>query len=193
MERHCRFCLDNYTKDYDRFLSPCDCKGSSQYIHESCLRKWALIDPQENAHICPVCEAEYTVDIMEPLEKIPEGDKLGLAILEYIGLIGFLSNYGTFILNYRGQEVPILHIKISHFCVQVLYFLSLNENIRIKNVPRYLSRARVSFIPPLLFAYVYLFYRIAFLNDITLCLMIHLPMKYFWLEHLRVLRRINST
>jgi hypothetical protein len=45
-ERRCRFCLYGVQTDDDdpsikeELIAPCDCSGSSKWIHRSCLRKW---------------------------------------------------------------------------------------------------------------------------------------------------------
>ena len=36
-EEFCRFCLMGPKAD---LVSPCECKGSSQYVHLQCLRQW---------------------------------------------------------------------------------------------------------------------------------------------------------
>ena len=42
-KRHCRICFseetNSLTEDF-KFITPCKCKGTSQFIHVSCLKEW---------------------------------------------------------------------------------------------------------------------------------------------------------
>ena len=36
--RSCRICFDN--ENQENLISPCGCKGSSEFIHKDCLNTW---------------------------------------------------------------------------------------------------------------------------------------------------------
>ena len=72
----CRFCYEQETeenteasnpfgiiskekKQINPLLSPCDCKGSIQYIHKQCLKKWVNKSHQTNIK-CSICKSDYT-------------------------------------------------------------------------------------------------------------------------------------
>lgn len=83
--RQCRICLDTVQPTFDvpsehlpgfmqtasnvkyedengRLLRPCSCKGSSKYVHESCLQDWRHADPsygRRNYYQCPTCGFKY--------------------------------------------------------------------------------------------------------------------------------------
>ena len=63
MERQCRFCLETHGE----MVAPCDCKGSSQWVHVSCLSTWRLTNRRARKR-CNVCKAVWTV----PAPKIEE-------------------------------------------------------------------------------------------------------------------------
>lgn len=44
-------------------ISPCLCKGSSEYVHESCLTKWRLMNfsREDRRDICTVCLTPYAI------------------------------------------------------------------------------------------------------------------------------------
>lgn len=55
----CRICFDSNSAN-SPLISPCNCKGSSQYIHENCLIQW--IASQSINHLkrtCEICKADY--------------------------------------------------------------------------------------------------------------------------------------
>lgn len=36
----CRICMNE--EETSRYISPCLCKGTSEYVHEECLKMWIL-------------------------------------------------------------------------------------------------------------------------------------------------------
>lgn len=53
----CRICLENIPEN---LISPCNCKGTSAYIHESCLKKWIMLNYKSNSDLkCEICGHEY--------------------------------------------------------------------------------------------------------------------------------------
>lgn len=60
--KHCRVCFEN-DQDRSSLISPCDCRGSSLYIHEHCLDQWQETALQSNlpdrATTCPICKCKY--------------------------------------------------------------------------------------------------------------------------------------
>ena len=41
-EKTCKICLLDSFDEENPFISPCECKGSMEYIHYICLKKWIL-------------------------------------------------------------------------------------------------------------------------------------------------------
>lgn len=71
----CRFCLDSKPPsgsegDERRLVAPCDCKGTSKFVHIACLKRWdqelrssASADVvAQRAGKCPVCNSHLVVD-----------------------------------------------------------------------------------------------------------------------------------
>ena len=57
-ERQCRIC---HTGGSGLF-SPCMCKGSHQWVHESCLQEWRVKSSRADSyHTCELCQYQYTV------------------------------------------------------------------------------------------------------------------------------------
>jgi hypothetical protein len=56
-----------YESDDGRLIRPCRCKGSSKYVHESCLQAWRHADPaygRRNFWQCPTCGFRYRLERM---------------------------------------------------------------------------------------------------------------------------------
>ena len=106
----CRFCLYSYddtTNDY--LISPCACRGSIQYVHISCLKKWRLGTlNEEYRQICNMCRNIYTLPRKWCLEKIPLNNGF-LHILENGIIVNLFSFYIYFILITR--IIPFLKRK----------------------------------------------------------------------------------
>lgn len=54
----CRICLDESVNRFD-FIAPCNCKGSSQYVHRDCLDKWRSAREDKAFSKCTECLREY--------------------------------------------------------------------------------------------------------------------------------------
>ncbi|KAJ5541893.1 hypothetical protein N7535_004312 [Penicillium sp. DV-2018c] len=60
-----RVVYESSDPEYGRLLSPCQCRGSSRYVHEGCLQKWRHIDPKlgkRNFWECPTCGFQYRLE-----------------------------------------------------------------------------------------------------------------------------------
>ena len=64
----CRICFDIETID-DPFIAPCSCKGTSKYVHKSCLNSWRNFNRDSIAwRQCMECGTEYTLYHKYPME-----------------------------------------------------------------------------------------------------------------------------
>ena len=58
----------SYKSEEGRLIRPCKCKGSSRYVHESCLQEWRHADPdygKRNFWVCPTCGFRYRLERMQ--------------------------------------------------------------------------------------------------------------------------------
>jgi hypothetical protein len=75
-DRRCRICFDEQEEEDNKFISPCKCVGSQQFVHEKCLRSWQRSvqllrsnhpdqDSAEQRHVvCSVCRCPF--DVLPP-------------------------------------------------------------------------------------------------------------------------------
>ena len=52
----CRICFDNTDEE---LIKPCNCSGSMEWVHVSCLQKWIY---HKKDNICPVCKTEFNIE-----------------------------------------------------------------------------------------------------------------------------------
>lgn len=71
----CRICYE--TTNQNEMLHPCFCKGTSKYIHRTCLNQWRSLSPNPKAAThCSECQFEYRTQASTFVEK-PICEKLG--------------------------------------------------------------------------------------------------------------------
>ena len=57
----CCICLDE--EDHKDLISPCNCSGSTKYIHRDCLENWRSTNINEdNYKRCEICHFEYEIE-----------------------------------------------------------------------------------------------------------------------------------
>ncbi len=65
----CRICFD-IESETDPFISPCKCKGTSLYVHKSCLTTWRNFNRNADAwNRCMECGENYSFYHKYPIEK----------------------------------------------------------------------------------------------------------------------------
>lgn len=67
----CRICFDVETEK-NKFISPCRCSGTSQYVHMKCLNKWRRVNKGKDAYNqCMECKEYYIVKRKYRIEYYP--------------------------------------------------------------------------------------------------------------------------
>ena len=62
-DKVCRICFESETKE-DPIITPCNCRGSMQHIHEKCLKSWILAqNPDPKNFDCDVCKSPVKMEI----------------------------------------------------------------------------------------------------------------------------------
>ena len=122
----CRICLDE-----GDLIQPCDCTGTTAYVHEECLLKWLAVSDRKD---CEICKFEY--EIVEVIEKKKVCCKSKLfsntpdtsAAVILIGLFGlFIIMFST---TYWGTDAETIFIYGNLFQIIMLILLYPHINIR---------------------------------------------------------------
>jgi hypothetical protein len=116
----CRFCLLEENECDAPLIAPCRCKGSSKWVHRSCLDTWRSSGGIESFSNCATCSFEYVlIDISDPVaEETRQASMYRLALTR---------NTVTFVLS---VEVIVAFLYV------ILYF----GNIHISSI-RWLAEA----------------------------------------------------
>ena len=101
----CRICLE----DGD-LIQPCDCKGTSAYVHEKCLLKWLNVSDRTD---CEICKFEYDcVDVEEdkivycPTVRLSDSSDHSVVVI-VTGVMGFLvfMFFTTYMWGFSTEDV----------------------------------------------------------------------------------------
>jgi hypothetical protein len=151
-ENECRICFELETLD-DPFIYPCNCKGTSKYVHKSCLNSWRTLNTDNEAfNICMECRGEYDIINEFPKENIKLFFCCKKMIQSYCINYLISSTLGTFIWiiedynndyiflkfmsgNFENDTKLISIIKQDSIAPQIFYF---SFAIFIQNIVFYL-------------------------------------------------------
>lgn len=59
MKPFCRICLE---EDEENLISPCECKGSCEFVHQECLMEWISQDERTE---CEICKSEFKYTMVQ--------------------------------------------------------------------------------------------------------------------------------
>ena len=186
----CRFCPDI---DSLPMISPCKCRGSGQYIHLSCLRKWVIQGGQIHSErlLCSVCKSPF-VSLFDNLESIyPKG---GVAqFLLYNPLwIALFTHYCFLVYNIHDINRPFDRFKNAQIFINLVYFWLYLIYVRVKNIRLYSSLAMERR------SYIYILTHAAFLwcffidENVVMAIASNANLTVYWYEHNSLLHAVNT-
>lgn len=92
-ENECRICFEEETPE-NPFIWPCRCKGTSRYVHESCLDKWRYESVGTPAfEICMECRYKYKFQHQYPYEFHTQISINACVIMICINMLPLLFTY----------------------------------------------------------------------------------------------------
>ena len=98
VQAECRYCLE--TDLQENLLAPCICKGSFQYVHQSCLQKWYDACPDKGL-LCSACGTRLARSFSHELEGNP---------IQFPWVLSCLQN-------------PLVLVTYVHVCFFLMYLL----------------------------------------------------------------------
>jgi len=112
-KKECRICFDEGTDD-DPLISPCKCKGTSAYVHKSCLSNWRNFNRNSEAwNICMECHAEYIISRKYPIENFLYDTRYKLPVIYFSeSMFGFS---GGLLIWYIEYNTDYLAVKMLNF------------------------------------------------------------------------------
>ena len=113
----CRICLES--DEIGNLISPCNCRGSSQWVHTECLNEWrnTNINTRSNRQ-CEICLFNYIISSAERKETFI----ISIHDYKYPFFEFFLSMFITFIFgnliifidsNYDFQSIILFKLDTS--------------------------------------------------------------------------------
>lgn len=72
-EKFCRICLESDFSSENPLIAPCKCKGSSKYVHRSCLDTWRSTKRDTAWSKCTTCLHPYVILKKEPQSMTTAG------------------------------------------------------------------------------------------------------------------------
>ena len=124
----CRICLDE-----GDLIQPCNCTGTTAFVHEECLLKWLAIS---NRRDCEICKFEYEIVEVEEKKKVccttqifSERSDTTAAVLT-VGLIGHFII--MFMTTYWGTSTESIFIYGN--LLQVIMLILLQPHIHVREV-----------------------------------------------------------
>jgi hypothetical protein len=188
----CRFCLAD--EKPQNLIAPCICKGSLQYVHETCLQEWYKVEPERGLS-CAVCKEPLARRFLHAAEKmlddpfvrfIFESNPVVIILICHMGYFFSLPFIIIFIDNNIVQQYTLyqyaFHILYLH------YFLRLFGQVHDKATygRHWLQSMRVA----LPFLNLYLFMTISttyFFGGFGANLCLHMMVR----EHFVILKEMN--
>lgn len=91
VDSFCKICLETHSDhEMDFLISPCNCKGSMQYVHRECLRRWRYFKRnQKLINSCDQCTHEY--EVVD--EFIPRGNLVSFLSIVFLILSIYSIHY----------------------------------------------------------------------------------------------------
>ena len=118
----CRFCLGTNQSQKNPLISPCQCKGSMEFVHFKCLNRWRHVDIGRNGLTCSLCMTNYTLPRLHEYEIAPVPNTCSLYILHYPGLSLSLYHYIFIIL--LSSKTPNQNFEITDLMKSIACFPS---------------------------------------------------------------------
>ena len=155
----CRICLDE--DNLENLIQPCNCTGSTAFVHEECLLKWLTVS---NRTDCEICKFQYDTEEIEEKKitwrpKFRFSDSVNSdALIIAMGVFGHFSiMYFSSLWGASTGDIFIYGNISQGFCILLFH--------------PYVNPREVLF-----------FWKICSLVSLSLASMIQGGLNYFWCE-----------
>lgn len=158
----CRICFDKETPD-NPLISPCSCKGTSLYIHKSCLNDWRHFNVDGEAwRKCMECHTEYTFHRKYPIETF---------FYKNLSSLPYISIFENVILFFSSLIIWFIEFNNDYLAIRMLDFGIKSKNLSIIN------EIEQSVLLPQVFYYSYCSFLLNILFHIYFCYNIYYKVK----------------
>lgn len=191
-DKICRFCLSTKNGLVNPLITPCQCKGSLEFVHLKCLNRWRHQDLQRNWRRCCLCLTVYKLLDLQDFEHIPKLNATTYYILYYPGSVFLLFDYICIVLlsSQPTLEFEFLYL-LGKYGITFLYIFTFAKHLEVKNKKLYLqslSKVKVAFLGLIHMWLLQTFHHQKFVVGPLLSIY---P-SFYWFLHLNTLERVNQ-
>ena len=188
----CRICLETDTS----LISPCNCKGSAEFVHTHCLEKWRGFDSELKKHTyCDVCNSKYNTNLVLFTELVPDYSK---SLLFTFFINPFFVSGATYflfliILLFSGEKdgvrLKFYFLLLEYFISGSYFGLYIKLFKVVRNKHRYILNIKRGYILPVFHVLVFSVMN----NDpITVALINHFVLPQYMFLHTGILNSMNQ-
>ena len=192
--KQCRFCLEDTDTVKNPLIEPCVCRGSVQFVHLLCLRRWALLEPDENAYNCSICKEPFQINVLPRYETVPPRS-LSMLIVDRTALVGLAIHYSVIVFSSNlttNVHTLMSQIKGAQGLFHFIWVWALLHNHRVANPELYREKMVRGLIPLIIATHLFMLVRLFFYNEALYCFMINTIMNFYWKEHIRLIGLVNQ-
>ena len=159
----CRICFDIETYD-DPFITPCSCKGTSKYVHKSCLNTWRHFNREGLGwKQCMECKTEYSTRYKYPVENT----KI-FPIIKNVSVVYFFQYIWCVIF---GFSIWMVELTDDYLAIRMLNF---NRTLKEPSLLTYVKNDELS---PQIFYFSYMMFIQSLLSYVYFATKIHYNIK----------------
>ena len=191
----CRFCLSSKDLSANPLITPCNCKGSLEFVHLKCLNRWRRVDIQRNGRTCSLCLTNYIFLQPMQMERIPDTRGIIVYCLEYPGLVLLFYNYiyAIVLSSYKNPDFFFLqdYYIFSQYVFHFAYFYFFFSEWNVSNRDLYWKQVKTLWTPILFGGHAYMFVLMN-QNAYFLGPFLSFYMGLYWYTHKRLLHNVNA-
>ncbi len=191
----CRFCLSEKACSLNPLISPCDCKGSIEFVHLRCLNIWRNKNIERNYSNCSLCYSGYRIPTEYTIEHIPKMN-IWFVVVDHPILVNLTCHYAWII--YAGvimnQKKFDMMSSYSNFqlCYHLYYGISMAMNFAVIKRDRYFAAWKQEYRRLFFPFYGILVLMASSSTDSLLWFIPSIFVTMFWNIHIHILEQMNT-
>jgi E3 ubiquitin-protein ligase DOA10 len=191
----CRFCLSEKIDSKNPFITPCDCKGTIEFVHLYCLNVWRNKNIERNYTTCSLCHSNYRIPLEYSIEQIPKVSLLFIVVdhpiltnltINYIWMI-----YAGILMNQKNIDIMTSYGRCQ-LVYHLYYIVSMAKYFKVIKKQRYYAawkqEDRLYFFP----FYFFLVFTAACSSDSFTWFIPSIFLTMFWNIHTQILDQMNT-
>lgn len=190
--RQCRFCLEDASTSSNPLVSPCACRGSVQYVHLDCVKKWVIHDGiyDQSRLKCTLCRLPLE-SCLPTLEVIEPRDTILMFFLYNPFAISIFIQYAFMVYEVKSEVTPLQLFKAAQYSINTIYLVLFLFKVKINNPYLYARIAYRRFFLLRLALQIYLNWTFFHENTVVGAFASNMLLTAFWPDHQFTLAQVN--